>query len=71
MKIMYSPLHMRRGRWSPESPETEWPAFHPQTDDYPAMSGTVRENVIMQSSYRLLDQGRDCKSFAFVHQGLS
>lgn len=51
---------MRRGRWSPESPETEWPAFHPQTDDYPAKSGTVRENVIVQSSYRLLDQGRDC-----------
>lgn len=39
---------MRRGRWSPELPGTELPAFHLQTDDCPAMSGTVGENTVNQ-----------------------
>ena len=37
---------MRRGRWSPELPGTEWPAFHPQTDDCPPMSATVGGNTV-------------------------
>lgn len=37
---------MRIGRWSPESPGTEWPPFRLQTDDCPPKSGTVTEYIL-------------------------
>lgn len=45
-RARHSPLRMRRGRWSPALPGTEWPAFHLQTDGCPPMSGRVRENTV-------------------------
>ena len=44
--LTHSPQHMRRERWSPEPPETEWPVFHLQTDDCPPMSEKVREKIV-------------------------
>lgn len=42
----YLQPHMKRGRWSPELPGTEWPAFHLKTDDCPPMSASVGENTV-------------------------
>lgn len=74
--VPYSPLHMRRGRWSPELLGTEWPAFHLQTDDCPPMSGTDRSKTIYYMPSNLW-KGFKCqnifpgtiymKSFVVVH----